>query len=508
MWRCEFNTVYPSSVLGPPAGLFFQRPHRNNITQCKPQPQQHAMIRQPVQAMAGKRKRAGSAAADAVESLGSRHSPATGATNPFSRSPSERHQLRVAGLSDMEEDPTPGIKHFPHRGFGRRTFIEGAESDVERGGENFDDDEHGQPAPLPPKANQGAGRSTPADRRGGHLDVLLRSIHQLLDRGDVARAAKAYALVLQMRPGSRRVDVRQHGLWALGAEILMREGEDVPPQAPAAGGAGRGSGASGRMVMEHEAADDDDDDLTVPRPMRPLGPSSTPSGHRNDRIPRRWGSSANMPKVNAYFETLIQQHPYDHKFPRSVSALDFQLALLGCEVYNVHIEHRRALARADADADSSKDQQSLADVRKDDGHGGGYGRGEAADSQSRLDVRKDEIRLRALAGMEDVVRRMDGLMQQLPFRKSNHFLRMRATASLYLADLLVPAVQMAGEQLHDVAMRRQRELETAVNALDRLLENGGELDDVARAVLEGQHVKAEEYLSPPPLYPSLPIRGL
>jgi len=99
-------------------------------------------------------------------------------------------------------------------------------------------------------------------------------------------------------------------------------------------------------------------------------------------------------------------------------------------------------------------------------------------------------------------------MQQLPVRKSNHFLRMRATASLYLADLLVPVVQMAGEQLHDVAMRRQRELETAVNALDRLLENGGELDDVARAVLEGQHVKAEEYLSPPPLYPSLPIRGL
>ncbi|UNI22076.1 hypothetical protein JDV02_007999 [Purpureocillium takamizusanense] len=467
--------------------------------------------------MTGKRKRVGPVGADEFESSGLKHNDrASGAINPFSRTPSERHQLHVAGLSDTEEDPTHGIKHFPHRGFGRRVSIKGVDGSGGELFDNDDDDEHGQRASQAPEAIQGARRSTPADPRGSHLDVLLRAIHQFLDRGQVALAAKAYALVLQLRPGSRPIDVRQHGLWALGAEILMREGEDVTPRPPVAGGGGaaaaaaHGSGPPVPALVKQEAGDGDGFSARQPTASAAGQSSMFPTSHGSDRVPRRWGSPSNMPKVKAYFETLIQQHPYDYKFPRSVSALDFQLAMLGCEIYNVYAEHRWALARAEAEVEvpEDEDQQSLAGVSNNEDHGRGYGREEASDPQSRLDVRKDEIRLRAVAGMDDITRRMDTLMQQLPYRKSHHFLRMRATASLYLADLVVPAGQVAGEHVHHAELRRQRELETAVNVLDRLLENGGELDDVARAVLEGQHVKAEEYLSPPPLYPSLPIRGV
>ncbi|KAJ6444231.1 NADH-ubiquinone oxidoreductase 29.9 kDa subunit [Purpureocillium lavendulum] len=420
------------------------------------------------------------------------------------RSPSERHQVHLAGVSDIEEDPTRDTKHFPHRGLDRRDPTSDEYSGERPGGEDWHDegaavyDEQGRRTLL---NTRGSGRPVPGDRRGRPLDTMLRSIHQFLDRGDIARAARAYALVLQMRPGSRTMDVRQHDLWALGAEILMREGE-TPSATPPDGQAGHRGGILGAGVVKPEALDDD---LPGHRHSSSLPP---PAGRQaNARIPRRWGSPANMPKVKAYFETLIQQHPYDHKFPRSVSALDFQQAMLGCEIYNVHAEHRAALARVEVDGEISEDQQSHSDVPEEDGNGA-YARPERQDPQSRLEARREAIQLRALAGMEDITRRMDALMQQLPFRKSNHFLHLRATASLYMADLVVPGGQDAREQCEEAGAQRLRELRTATSALERLMENGGHLDSFARAILEGQHVKTEEHVLPTALYPSLPIRGL
>ncbi|POR36658.1 Uncharacterized protein TPAR_03154 [Tolypocladium paradoxum] len=418
----------------------------------------------------GKRKRAPST--DAVGSSWSL-APSDGAINPFSRSPWERLQLSVAGLSDTDEDPTREIKDFPHRGFDRGTPGSAQESEPDDGGE-------GQQSDVEERNSE---RRVAAVDCGGHLDVLLRSIHQFLDQGDVAKAARAYGVILQLRPGSRPIDVRQHSLWAIGAEILMREGEEPP------------SRRRRRQQQQHGEAAHAASDESSP-------------GCTGIRTPARWGSPANINKVKAYFETLIQKHPYDHKFTRSVSALDFQLALLGCEIYNVHAEHMAALARADEDAGGWDGHHLADDVEQpvefisDDVHGQG-----AHEHQARLRAHKDRVRTQALAAMRDITKRMDTLMQQLPYYKNNHFLRLRATASLYAADLLVPASQTTSPQRSDAENRRRLERQAAIDALQRLVENGGGLDRTAQAILDGQVEQGEGPPSPSPLYSSLPIRG-
>lgn len=423
----------------------------------------------------GKRKRAPSEALG-----GSWSSPSDGAINPFSRSPGQRRQLSVAGLSDTDEDPTREIKDFPHRGFDQGTAGSAQESELDDGGEGQQSDVDDGNTSARPSLERNGERRAAAVRRGDHLDVLLRSIHQFLDQGDVAKAARAYGVILQLRPGSRPIDVRQHNLWAIGAEILMREGEEPPSRQ--------------RQLQHGEAAHTASDE--------------SPPGYTGIRMPARWGSPANINKVKAYFETLIQKHPYDHKFTRSVSALDFQLALLGCEIYNTYAEHTAALARADKDATPWDGQRPTDDVEQPVESVGDGVRGQGAhEHQARLNAHKDRLRTRALAAMRDITGRMDTLMQQLPYYKNNHFLRLRATASLYAADLLVPAWQPTLPQRYDAENRRQLERQAAIDALHRLVENGGELDRTAQAILDGQVEKGDEPPSPSPLYSSLPIRG-
>ncbi|PNY23967.1 Uncharacterized protein TCAP_06087 [Tolypocladium capitatum] len=426
----------------------------------------------------GKRKRASS-----TDALGSSWSPfpSDGVINPFSRSPGERLQLSVAGISDTDVDPTREIKDFPHRGFDRGTPGSAEESEPDNVGEgqwsDVEDGNHSSRSSLERNGERGVA----AVDQGGHLDVLLRSIHQFLDQGDVAKAARAFGLILQLRPGSRPIDVRKHNLWAMGAEILMREGEEPPSQQQ-------------QQQQQGEAA--------------PTASDESSPGYTGIRMPARWGSPVNINKVKAYFETLIQKHPYDPKFNRSVSALDFQLAMLGCEIYNVYAEHTAALARADEDA-SARDRHHLADdveqpveFISDEAHGL-----EAHEHQAKLRAHRDQLRAQALVAMRDITDRMDTLMQQLPYYKNNHFLRLRATASLYAADLVVPASQTTPPQRHEAGNRRQLERQAAIDALHRLAENGGELDRTAQAILDGQVERGEESPSPSPLYSSLPIRG-
>ncbi|KND86861.1 hypothetical protein TOPH_08510 [Tolypocladium ophioglossoides CBS 100239] len=424
----------------------------------------------------GKRKRAQS-----TDALGSSWSPfPSGAINPFSRSPGERLQLSVAGLSDTDKDPTREIKHFPHRGLDPGTAESAQESEPDDGGEDQQLDVEGGNTSTRPSLERNGERRAAAVDGGGHLDVLLRSIHQFLDQGDVAKAARAYGLILQLRPGSRPIDVRQHNLWAMGAEILMREGEETP---------------SRRRRQQHQRQQQQGEAVHT------ASDESSP-GYTGIRMPARWGSPANIKKVKAYFETLIQKHPYDHKFARSVSALDFQLALLGCEIYNVHAEHTAALALASSGHHLADDVEQPVEFISDDAHAPG-----AHDHQARLRAHTDRLRGQALAAMRDITARMDTLMQQLPYYKDNHFLRLRATASLYAADLLVPTSQTTSPQRYDAENRRQLERQAAIDALRRLVENGGELDRTAQAILDGQVERGEEPPSPSPLYSSLPIRG-
>lgn len=341
--------------------------------------------------------------------------------NPLSRSPGLLSQFSVAGLSDTDPDPSTVSPLFPHSGRGARLVGE-----IETALPDEADDTRKKTAAHGPSWQE------------RHLHVLLSSIHQFLDRGEVSKAARAYGLILQLQPDGRPIDIRCHQLWAIGAEILMREGE----------------------------------------PLRDEDGDGNPTSAAK---PQRWGSAANMAKVKAYFETLIQQHPYDHRRPHTVCAADFWMALLRCEIYNVYTEHQLALGKVeDGTHGSDVDEDDLAS------HDGFL-----EDSPTeRIVAARERFRQRAFAGMQDISQRMNWLAPDQPYSKSSQFHELLGAVFLYMADLAVPSVPASPHAMQQGREQREGKLEAAWNTLQKARACGAHLDPVSLAFLS---TKAEEY---------------
>lgn len=378
--------------------------------------------------------------------------PLSSIINPLSHPPNLIRQFALAGLAHADENPADLIPDFPHRSLdsaaARRPTSLDAETDADENDNDNEEEDDAAAAKPGPKQHKDRPRDT-------HYDVLLQSIHRFLDAGDVEKAARAFGLLLQLRPGGKPVDVKWHNLWALGAEILMREGERPATTPPP---------TTGTLT-----------DDAQPRPFH------------------RWGRAANMPKVKAYLDTLIQQHPYDHKHTRAVCAVDFWVASLGCDVYNAHAEHVLGLERA-AEDEALEAFDAFDDVVDPD----------EPDAEARAAQARDELRLRALRAMRAVTKTMDELMAEPPYSKNAHMLRLRAMAALYVADLLVPVVQVSPSTMHEAQGARQTEQQSARHLLMKIINNGGELDPAATAVLNPGDANAEDTS----VYSSLPIRGL
>lgn len=404
--------------------------------------------------------------------------PPSGQTiNPHSYPPAKLAQFAVAGLSDTDQDPSQENKDFPHRGLSHKPAEPALESDYETAAE--DDSE---------KDDEGKLRTTKPvrvpDAHRRHLALLTRSIHQFLGQGDVTKAARAFGLAMQLHPKSRPVDIRQDNLWALGAEIIMREGEEQRNE----------------VWRNHQISDSNEYEDEDTRARDKL------------QIPLRWGSAANMNKLRAYLETLIQQYPYDHRAPKKVSSLHFNISLCSCEIYNIYSEHAASLSAAGVDADDSLVEGSLVDedvdqrletlIEDESFHAPRPRRTETASN------RKDKIRMQTLAAIKAVVARMDALMREPPYVKNHEMLRLRATASLFMADLVVPFDRVAYSlDLSDVNEQRRRDIEAARRMLQTILDGGGALDEASLALAQADPDEVDESLPcASQIYSALPIR--
>lgn len=376
--------------------------------------------------------------------------------NPLSHSPNLLFQFRVAGLSETDVNPTEEVSDFPHRAPGRQYSHENVESD---------DTEVDQE-----QKKKTAATATNKSFKDPHFETLLQSVHQFLDQGEIEKASRAYGLLLQLRPHGLPVDLRHHNLWAIGAEIVMRQGE--------------------RTTASRETT---------------AAASAVGGGGGGGKSKRRWGSAANMNKLKAYFDTLIQQYPWDHKRPQAIGALDFWLAVYNCEVYNTHVEHAMALDRLEhEDNDWDDDTDFIHDTFGVDEHA--YQK-EVPDSRDvKLLQHKEKLRLQALASMKDITTRMDSLMQNVPYSKNTHFLRLRATAALYLADLAEPLLPSGPLVIEEARRHRHTETQIARRALRKVLDDGSTLDAPSQAILQAEDEDEDD--STMSLNASLPIRGL
>lgn len=255
------------------------------------------------------------------------------------------------------------------------------------------------------------------------------------------------------------------GLWSLGAEILMRDGEVRPRSiVPGQLGGGGDGGSGGREHQEDQVGAGGGD------------------GARSSTGPaRRWGSAANMPQLRTYLESLIRQYPYNRLHPNSVSDLDFYPVLFSCEFYNAWVEHRLALERLDEESESWSDDLDIPaidmpeyedDMRADDR----YHQHNFTGRERRLRQEKASLGLRAMSIMRDIASRLDGLMENAPYSRSTEFLRLRGMVALYIGDLSVPPPPRTGDEEEEGHRVRQQEQVKARAFFVRMRQNGGQAD--------------------------------
>ncbi|KAK0764569.1 hypothetical protein N5P37_003971 [Trichoderma harzianum] len=295
-------------------------------------------------------------------------------------------QLVVAGVSEADENPRSSVKKFPHRGL----------EDLEQ-----------QERKYQSESENGKQKSRlREDDRKGHLDVLLRATEQFLAQGEIAKAAKAFGIVLQLRPRAEAIDIRLHHLWAIGSEILMRQREQ----------------------------------------LKEIDEQLFTGSNETQKVAPRWGSSSNMSELKSYFEILIRQYAYDHKMPHKVSAVDFWLALLSCELSTIYAEHLRGIAHLEAEArlqqgDSTQRDTVLSSSPNTNESLGGRSDFEIVDSGLHYETKMDwanqreAISQRTLTGLRDINQRMEKLVDQLPYSKNESFLQLREITSLLSIDL-------------------------------------------------------------------------
>ncbi|KAJ2972231.1 hypothetical protein NUW58_g9230 [Xylaria curta] len=270
--------------------------------------------------------------------------------NPLSHSPDTLRQLAVAGLAPEDELPSRAHPGFPHK-----PLPSSSSSRRRRGGRRAALSSDGGGSGVETDSTIASQRSRRIDNVDGkqhsarmrHLNTMTAIMHRCLRDGDIARAKRALGLLVR----TRDVDLRVDNLWAIGSEILMRDGEveviaEQKKPSSALPSSLLASSSYGNAQAGPDALSgsyiDEEPDIAETREGQGDGEDGA-SAKESPRPPHRWGSAANVSRVKQYFETLIQHHPYDGHRPQLTSAVDFWPALFGIEVYNLDAEMQSAL---------------------------------------------------------------------------------------------------------------------------------------------------------------------
>ncbi|KAH9909140.1 hypothetical protein F4778DRAFT_215243 [Xylariomycetidae sp. FL2044] len=425
--------------------------------------------------------------------------------NPLSHTPATLRQFAVAGLPPEQEIPSNLYPEFPHKSLPpNHTAVEARRHRRRKMSTTTSGYESGLESDATTVESQRGAALKRHTARLKHIGTMTAIMHRCLADGDIARAKRAFGLLVQ----TKEVDLRLNNLWAIGSEILMRDGEPPPSSS-----SDQHAGASESEARDHQTASE---------PARA----------------RRWGSAANVEKVKSYFENLIQQHPYDQWRPHLTSAIDFWPALFSIEIYSLDAEFRGALGRLGAEEEEEEensamdlleDSMATTSAAEDDPYHNDDDDYEARRRHRREDERRhlrlaarDEIRYETQVAAQRIAARMDQLMEDAPYSTHRALLRLRGNVSLFVADLYLPARVVVGradminedrmggfspaaeDKDKDLASRvegpnereslrkRKEEQGRARGFFQKVLDKGGELDDWIRRFMERVEEEDEE----------------
>ncbi|EPS28918.1 hypothetical protein POX_f07992 [Penicillium oxalicum] len=303
--------------------------------------------------------------------------------------PNESHQYRVAGLTFDQELPGGNFPHGPPRNEQSPGESKKLLSHHLRNLSTLRDPVY----PPQSAAHQGTIRLQ-------HLSVLTAILHKCLLQRDYVRAGRAWGLILREEFHGFSVDVRSEGRWGVGAEILLRRGQQEMSQ-PASDARDDASSTKERAVL-----------------------SFTRKGFE---------------EAKEYYERLILNHPYSKSAPHAVSALTFYPAMFGLWIYVVQEESQVARRNLATESEDSSDELSGDDMSSVDL--------ERRPSSVKATLVAD-IRKRELEEAQRIATRMDMLLGTPPYSDSAELLELRGMVSLWIADLLVSSLEALPETSH------------------------------------------------------------
>jgi len=209
--------------------------------------------------------------------------------------------------------------------------------------------------------------------RQTHLGILTTILHRCLLQGDYHRAGRAWGMVLRTQVAGKWIDVRSHGRWGIGAELLLRrEGQKMSQ-----------SGSENQDPQEQH-------DIF------------SPEGFELARL---------------YYQRLIIQFPHRKHLPDAADELTFYPAMFSLWIYEIVQKGKRARQRLQ---EEDKDPEGDSSILSED------------TGNQEEDIRQEELRR-----SREISERLDELITSPPFDKHVGLLQIRANIALWQADLIM-----------------------------------------------------------------------
>ncbi len=334
-------------------------------------------------------------------------------------------QNHLAGYNPSSDLPLP--TRFPHQPLDRTpgprwTWGHRAADDVAQGLAEL------SPPLGGPRGGTGrtSGSTAKASLRRHHLSVLTAVVHRCLLDGDYDRAGCAWALLLRSTINGKAPDLRGEGRWGIGAEVLLRQGEQSRHDSD----------------TSSETSEDDEDH----------GKGSS----------KRSITIEGFDRGKEYYERLILNWPYHPQSASRTNALQLYPAFFALWIYATQQQQKMDAEREEGASEDDDD-----------------------DTSARSGRSREEGRRRAIDEAEAIAARMDELMLSPPYADSIELWHLRGMVALWMADLFLPA-RPGGDEASDHEMldgettnpiqaqaRRQEELARARTAFQRVRRAGG-----------------------------------
>jgi hypothetical protein len=231
-------------------------------------------------------------------------------------------------------------------------------------------------------------QSTSLKRR--HLDNITVILHRCMLKGDWERASRAWGLLARTEISGLGIDVRQHGRWGIGAEILMRREKAKVSEASAAA---RRSSEDESSLLHDEASDS------------PINRSAHRFADEGFKLARE------------YYERLVLQYPYTPHTQHTINAKVFYPALFNIWVYEVQARYQRL--RDEASRARRSSSHSIASDNADE----------------HASTADQDLASREIADASPIAERLDELLLSPPYDVSEPLLRLRGMMGLWMSDL-------------------------------------------------------------------------